>query len=256
MYKEFFDETLAKSKLTRTELVQKPGILMGDFADKGSYLINYANCLLNREIDIFDDAVFLLENNRIASACVISRGMIETYAFSKILSKRVAKALNEKKGLDSVETSLEIIDNFVNSSRFKQSEQKKIKDGVYDPNDYYFTDQAKNRFEKMLASSEHVMKALRDLYEDEIKFSEKKESSNEIIYDALSEWVHPSQTSIFHNYVPEAQYVPTSKGIVHIYDGAKFLCAGALDLINDSMNIYNWTLELADEISRRSKESS
>ena len=241
-------------KLARKRLNHKPGILVGDAEDKGIYLVNYANCLLNRQIDIFDDSVFLLENNRIPSACTISRGMIETYAFAKILSKKIAVVLSEKKGRDSVEASLKLIDGFTNSSRFEESEQKKIEKEIYDPNDYYFTEQAKHRFENKLATSEHVMKALRDLYKDEMDHAKSKESQFEISYDALSEWVHPSQTSVFHNYVPETQYVPTSMGVINIYDGAKVFCARALHFLTDSENVYNWTLELANEISNRSKE--
>ncbi|MBR9902716.1 MAG: hypothetical protein GYB15_02010 [Gammaproteobacteria bacterium] len=258
MHKKIVEESLNEAKSARNQLSHKPGIIVGNLnpQNKGLYLSNYANCLLNRQIDIFDDTIFLVENNRIPAACAISRGMIETYAFSKLLSKKIAKVLNNKTGVESVDASLQLVMDFTNSSRFKESEQKKISKGIFDPNDYMFTEEAKYRFENMLAGSEHVMNALRDLYEDELKHTSEKESQFEITYDILSEWVHPSQTSVFHNYVPETHNVPTSMGDVHLYDAAKMSCARALHFIVDSMNVYNWTIELSDEITRRGKEYS
>ena len=255
MFTTHVEKTLQEATLARSFLSKKSAIVVGYNAseNKGLYLSNYANCLLNRQIEIFDDSIFLLENDRIPAACAISRGMIETYAFSKSLSKKIALILTKKSGIDSVTDSIDLVLSFTNSSRFKVTEQKKIVDGIYDPKDYQFTEQAKNRFENMLASSEHVMNALRELYKEEIEHTKAKESRFEITYDILSEWVHPSQTSIFHNYVTETHNVPTSMGIVNIYDGARMQCAQALHFIVDSMNIYNWTIELADEISRRGK---
>ncbi|TOF01995.1 hypothetical protein CGJ31_23590, partial [Vibrio parahaemolyticus] len=77
---------------------------------------------------------------------------------------------------------LDLVIKFINSSRIKETEQKKIKKGVYDPNDYQFTDQAKYRFENMLAASEHVMNALRNVYKNEMKFSGEKQSQIEMAY--------------------------------------------------------------------------
>lgn len=258
MFNEITEKILNEAKNARKNLIHQPGIIIGTAckSDKGLYLSNYANCLLNRQIDIFDDAIFLLENGRTASACTISRGMIETYAFSSILYKKVAKIINGKSGKVSVDESLNIILEFTNSSRIKESEQKKIKKEIYNPDDYLFTEQAKHRFQNMLASSEHVMNALRELYKEEMEHSNVNESFFELIYDALSEWVHPSQTSIFHNYVPETQEIPTSMGIINLYDSARMNCAQALQLITDSMNVYDSTLKLAREITRRSNEKS
>lgn len=253
MFNEKIDTLLNEATLAREKLSQKPGIIVGDRypSNKGLFLSNYANCLLNRQLDIFDDTLLLLENNRIPAACAISRGMIETYAFAKLLSKKVAKILVSKTGKESVEESLELVIRFTNSSRWKESEQKKISKGIVDPNDYMLTEQAMHRFENMLASSEHVLDALRDLYKDERKHTGHKESQFEILYDTLSEWVHPSQTSVFHNYVPETHNRPTSMGNMHLYDGARMSCVRSLHFITDSAHIYDWTLELADEITRR-----
>ncbi len=258
LFDEVIEESLRDARLARASLTKEPGTIVGNTSssNKGLYLSNYANCLLNRQIDIFDDSILLLENDRIPSACIISRGMIETYAFSKLLSKKISKVLKNKTGSESVEDALDLTIGFINSSRLKETEQEKIRKGIFDPNDYMFTDQAKHRFENMLAGSEHVMNALRDLYKDEMAHTKEKESQFEIVYDALSEWVHPSQTSVFHNYVPETHYIPTSQGSFHLYDAARMSCARALHFITDSLNIYNWTIDLANEITRRSVESS
>ncbi|EKL0982980.1 hypothetical protein PQF34_002169 [Klebsiella aerogenes] len=258
MYNETTEKLMKEAQKAREKLAHKPGILVtgNDSQNLGLYLSNYANCLLNRQIDIFDDAILLLKNQKIPSASTISRGMIETYAFSRLLFTKVAKVLNNQDGKESVDKSLKIILEFTNSSRFKVDEQKKIKDGTYDPNDYSFTEEAINRFQNMLASSEHVMNALRELYKEEMKYSQEKESTLELIYNALSEWVHPSQTSIFHNYVPETHKIHTSLGMIHLFDSARHHCALALHLITDSMNVYDSLLELADEITRRSTVKS
>ncbi|MBI6709238.1 hypothetical protein YA0599_13480 [Pseudomonas syringae] len=237
----------------RASIVFKQGIAVGKLPNPlmGLYLESYANCLLNRQAEIYDDAVFLLNNGKIHSACTVSRGMIETYAFAKYLAKEVDKKLNSDPGIGGAEQALKIVIDFTNSSRFKQSEQKKLDKGVFNAKDYHFTDQAKLRFAHGLASSIHVMNALRDLYDDQIKYTKEKESSFELMYDYLSEWVHPSQTSIFHHYTPETHLIPTSVGEVHLHEQAYQLCVNALHFLTDSVNVYNFTLGLAGEISKR-----
>lgn len=258
MFNKEFEKRLGAAKKAREKLSHKPGVLVGSLVSyqKGLFLSNYANCLLNRQIDVFDDAILLLENDRIPAACTISRGMIETHAFAKLLSKNVANVLNTKSGKESVEESLAIVEGFLNSSRIKESEQKKISKGVYDPGEYQFTEQAKYRFENLLATSQHVMNALRNLYKEEMKFTGGKESHIEMTYDLLSEWVHPSQTSIFHNYVSDTHNVPTSLEHINIFDNAKLQCATALLFLADGMAVYDFLGALADEISKRDAESS
>lgn len=246
----------SECRLARKKISHRLGIRVGavECTEQGLYIINYANCLLNRQADIYDDTMLLIDNNRIQAACVISRGMIETYAFAKFLSKRVAAILANNSGEEGVQKALKLVISFTNSSRFKEADQKKLDKGVFVLDDYSFTEQAKHRFENSLASSEHVMDALRDLYKEETLHTKQKESGFEVLYDALSEWVHPSQTSVFHNYTPDTHKIPTSIGPIHLYDNAKYLCANALHFITDSMNIYNWTMELANEITRRGNE--
>jgi len=258
LFKKIYKERLNEAKKARQELSHKKGILVGSSHsnDRGLYLSNYANCLINRQLDIFDDTIFLLENDKTPSACTISRGMIETHAFAKLLANKVAKILNTKSGKESAEEALDFVTKFINSSRIKETEQKKISKGVYNPNEYQFTEQAKHRFENMLAGSEHVMNALRDVYKDEMKFTGKKESQIEMTYDLLSEWVHPSQTSIFHNYVPDTHNVPTSLGRVNMFDNARLQCVTALVLIMEAASVHNFMIDMANEITKRDSERS
>ncbi|WP_238084533.1 DUF5677 domain-containing protein [Pseudescherichia vulneris] len=256
MYKELLEHSLNEAKAARAELSKVSGVVVEKMSnpDDGLYLTNYANLLMNRQIDIFDDALFLLENERYQAACVISRGMIETHAFSRLLNKKVEKILTNQSGRESVDKALDVILSFTNSSRFKKSEQEKIQKRVFDPNDYMFTEETKHRFENLLAVTQHVMNALRDLYEDEMKHTKQKESDFEMTYDILSEYVHPSQTSIYHYYTPETHLVPTSVGKIHIYESAQIQCARALIFIVDTKNQHYWSSQLANEMTKRGKE--
>jgi hypothetical protein len=253
---ESVNESLSQAKTARAALSKNAGRVVGRLLDApaGAYLENYAQCLLNRQIDIFDDALFLLEGGRIASACAISRGLIETNAFAKLLGSKVAETLVSRTGPESVDACLTTVLQFTNSSRFKQTEQKKVAKGIFDIDDYQFTEQASTRLLNSLATSEHVLDALRALFKEEMNHTGRKESGFEFSYDILSEWVHPSQTSIFHQYTPETHLIPTSVGPVHLHDAARLHCVRALHFITDSESVHTWLLELAKEISRRSVE--
>lgn len=253
MYKELIEQSLNEAKAARTALSKINGVAVGKMHNpaRGLYLTNYANLLMNRQIDIFDDGLHLLENERYQAACIVSRGMIETHAFSRLLNKKVEKILTNQSGHESVDKAIDVILGFTNSSRFKKSEQEKIQKGVFDPDDYMFTEEAKYRFENLLAVSQHVMNALRDLYEDEMKQTNQKESNFEQTYDILSEYVHPSQTSIYQYYTPETHLVPTSVGNIHAYESAQIQCARALHFIVDAKNQLNWSLQLANEMTKR-----
>lgn len=253
MFKDAINKSLSDAKEARAALTKRQGLIVGAIpgANGGLHLANYAVCLLNRQIDIFDDSILLLENNRIPSACIVSRGMIETHAFARLLASSVSKKLSEKDGKESVEQCLDIVLRFTNSSRYKETEQKKLAKGTFKLDDYAFTEQAKSRMSSSVAASEHVMNALRALYKEELDHTKDKESQFEIVYDALSEWVHPSQTSIFHNYVPATHLVPTSQGEVHLHEAARLQCVRALHFITDSKNVHEWLIGLAGEISKR-----
>ncbi|KJG26766.1 hypothetical protein UB37_00530 [Photobacterium iliopiscarium] len=131
MFNKVVEDSLNEAKAARAELSKHPAIFVGEKGknDGGLYLSNYANCLLNRQIDIFDDSILLLENDRVASACTISRGMIETYSFAKLLADKISKILTNSEGPESVEKALDVLMGFTNSSRYKQTEQKKTGQG-------------------------------------------------------------------------------------------------------------------------------
>ena len=255
MFEQKTNDALAESTSARALLQKAPGRLIANVANAlpGDYLSNYSQCLLNRQIDIFDDAKFLLDNNRIPSACAISRAMIETYAIAKLLGTTIESALNKNQGRASADDCLAITLRFTNSSRFKETEQKKMANGIFSPNDYKFTKQASERMLKLLATSEHVMNALRALYKEEMTNTGKLESLFELIYDGLSEWVHPSQTSIFHNYVPDTHLVPTSAGETYLHDTARLLCIRALHFITQASLIHAWLVALSNEIDMRAQ---
>lgn len=254
LYTENIEKNLLEAKEVRKKLNKFEGVVVGKKRNPpmGLYLLNYANLLMDRQIDIFDDAILLLDNKRYQAACIISRGMIETHAFSRLLNNSVEKILRNHTGLESVDKALDVILKFTNSSRFKKIEQTKIKDGIFNPDDYMFTEQAKYRFENFLAASQHVAEALRKMYEEEKAQTQHKESQFEITYDALSEYVHPSQISIFNYYTPDIHLTPTSFGDIHTYDSARFLCARALHFIVDAENQHHWSTLLAQEMTNRS----
>lgn len=251
--KDMINEMLKEAIDARSKLKRRRGILVHNLPSpkSGLYLENYANCLLNRQLDIFDDSLSLLKNDRFQSACIISRGMVETHAFARFLNKKIEKVLVNGQGKESAEKALDLVVKFTNSSRFKKGEQQKIKDGVFNPQDYMFTEQAKYRFENMLSFSQHVVEALKEMYKDEKEQSQRNESQFEMLYDILSEYVHPSQTSIFHYYTPETHHIPTSMGTIHFYESAKQQCVQALHFIVDSKNIYKWSIDLAEEMTKR-----
>jgi Family of unknown function (DUF5677) len=244
---------LDESKRVRALLSKRDGVLVERQPNPpaGAYLENYSRCLLNRQIDIFDDTVLLLENGRIPSACVISRAMIETFAFAKQLANSISIILDSKSGTESVNTCIDLTLKYTNSSRFKETEQKKVSKSIFALNDYQFTTQARVRMENSLATSEHVMNALRSLYKEEMEHTGRNESQYELVYDALSEWVHPSQTSVFHNNVPETHGIPTSVGVTQLYDVACLQCVRALHFLTNSEKIHCNIVGLANEITQR-----
>ncbi|HEY9031976.1 MAG TPA: hypothetical protein VIM93_11490 [Kangiella sp.] len=247
MIEERVKKIFEEAELSRSKLAKKDVSFLGVLAEttSGDYLRNFAGCVLNRQIDIFDDTMFLLGADRVQAACTISRAMIETYAFSKHLYSRVHKTIGSGVSQEAVDAALKEVLKFTNSSRHKVNEQEKVAKGVFSLGDYEFTAQARERMAMGLAASEHVMNALRELYKEEKAHTGEVESRFELTYDILSEWVHPSQTSIFHHYVKETQMIPCSFGIVNLFDSARFQCAVALHFITDAATQYERALALA-----------
>jgi hypothetical protein len=86
------------------------------------------------------------------------------------------------------------------------------------------------------AQSIHVLNAMRFLFALELEQSGLKEISYELTYNALSEWVPPSQTSLLHKYAVATHHVETSLGTVSLDERLRYECAGGLRLIQFSGN--------------------
>jgi hypothetical protein len=133
---------------------------------------------------------------------------------------------------------------FINSSRFKVEEQKGLKEGKFTVDDYHFTEEARGRMEKETAQSVHVLNAMRLLFGFEMEQTGQKESSFEITYNGLSEWVHPSQTSLMHRYAKETQFIETSLGAVSLDVRMKFECAEGVKLIQQCGYLHRDMMKL------------
>ncbi|RAN43060.1 hypothetical protein RB25_24555 [Herbaspirillum rubrisubalbicans] len=72
---------------------------------------------MNRQVDIYDDAILILNGGRLSSACIVCRGMIETYAIAKIIGEKIFKILSEKDGAKSLDECDKVLLNFI---KFRQ----------------------------------------------------------------------------------------------------------------------------------------
>lgn len=213
----------------------------------GQLFANFGRTVNNRVIDLFDDAVLLVDADRAASACILARCLMETHAVGMYALNEVTKAAE---GDDFDRIGKKVL-AFVNSSRIKVDEQKSLKGGEYSLNDYYFTDEARERMLAEAAQGVHVLNAMRYMFEVEIKLTGHQESGNELTYRGLSEWVHPSQTSLLHHYVEDAQGVETSIGKVCMKDSRRRLCVSALALIQNTPSVCSAIEEVSDILHRR-----
>lgn len=257
MIKEATEMALNQARDGRAALSKVKPVLVGKsaLAPASAYLRSFAGCILNRHIDVYDDAILLLNNERYQAACMVGRAMIETYAFAGYFYGKLSKLLCSEDCHSVTEDALDLILKFTNSSRYKVGEQERLSKGVFSLDDYSFTAQAIERMSMGLAGSEHVMNALRELYKAEKKHLSSVESPTELTYDILSEWVHPSQTSLFHHYVEETHDIPTSVGNVKFFDHAILQCATAIRFIAGAGDHCRWAMELADEMDRRARNN-
>lgn len=192
--------------------------------DGGTIYLNYSRTISNRMLSLYDDCVLLLREERIATGCIVARCILETFAVGHFAHSEVTKAY-EAIGVDAAIT---VALEYVNSSRIKVEEQKRLKNNKFSAKDYYFTKQALGRMQKEEAASKHIMNALRYLFRLEMDRTKQPESQLEFVYEALSEWTHPSQTSLMHAFTPETWDVPTSVGPLSIWDAAISRCSHAL----------------------------
>lgn len=256
MENELLNESLKQLEIfkdIRKKLQKKDCYFVWDKINKkwSYYIINISNCIYNRQLDIFDDALFLLENNRIPSACILSRCIIETHAFWMLLYDKVSRKIDDNSKIEDI---LNTIIEFTNSSRIKKELQEEFKSWKLEADKYNFTEQALDRMINELAKTKHVMDWLRIVYENEIIDRKIEKSEYELLYNALSEWVHPSQTSVFHNYTTETHLIKTSFGEVHLYDFAKMQCINALWFIQFTQRLYDITFQLWNIIDKIPKK--
>jgi len=245
-------EKLEEARNCRMRLAHVPVCALRNASnpEPGAFVSNYAGGLLNRQIDIFDDAILLLDNGRLASACAVARGMLETYAMAIYATDEIAKVFNKgTTAKEKVKGAVEKVLSFTNSSRFKKTQQEKLAKGIFELSDFHFTEEAQARMLNSLAGNVHVMNALRFLYDEQKKRTGSKESATELAYDGLSEWVHPSQTSVWHRYSEEVHLIDTSMGKMHLNDSAMIGISYALHFITASQDVYEGMVEVADKIT-------
>lgn len=190
----------------------------------GIVYLNYSRTISNRMLSLYDDCVLLLRDERTASGCVIARCILETFAVGHFAHFEVTKAYES----DGADAAHRVVLEYVNSSRIKVEEQKRLKKNKFSAKDYHFTKQALDRMQKEEAAAKHIMNALRHLFRLEMDGTKQPESQLEFVYEVLSEWTHPSQTSLMHAFTRETWNVPTSVGPISIWDAAISGCSHAL----------------------------
>ncbi|MEG3088723.1 DUF5677 domain-containing protein [Sphingomonas sp. PB4P5] len=244
---EFANRLLAEAAAARVNLQVADVLFLGAMgvADPGRHFANYANMIFNRIVSLYDDCELLLKNQRIPAACVLARCILETYAVGEFALSEVVKGFNNGGLKKAGETVLA----YVNSSRIKVEEQKRLKDGVFSADDYFFTPEAVARMQNEEAVSKHILNAMRNLFKREMTTSSRKESMFEMIYEQLSEWTHPSQTSLFHAFAEDTWLVETRAGKISIWDGARGACGQAMHFITAAPDLRDRMTEAAKELS-------
>lgn len=242
-----FRATLVSSRTARSKLKKKEVVYYGKKPKTAGLLfVNYAAMVLNRKIDLFDDVIFMLNAKKLSSACILSRCVMETHAVGVYALVELEKHIQEHGASGANEKVL----RYINSSRFKVDEQKGLKAGKFKLDDFHFTEEAKDRMERGTAQSVHVLNAMRMLYRFEMEQTGAKESIIELNYNALSEWVHPSQTSLFHRYATETQRIETSFGPVNLRTRMKLECVSGIMFIQEGGNNYEAMIKLGDDLHR------
>lgn len=244
---EFAENALQESKEARATLSVVETRFLGEegVSDPGLHFSNYADMVWSRIITLFDDCVLLLDNDRISAACVLARCILETYAVGDFAAHEVVRTFNDG-GLKKASAT---VLGYVNSSRFKVEEQKRLKAGKFKEDDYHFTAQALKRMKGEEAVSKHILNAMRHLFAREMAITGAKESRFELVYDQLSEWTHPSQTSLFHAFTPRAWLTETSVGKISVWDAARAACAHGMHCITALPDLHDRMNDVARQLS-------
>ena len=237
--------SLAESRAARSQLIKRNVVYYGKKpSTAGLHFINYASMVLNRKIDLFDDVIFMLEAKKLSSACILSRCVMETHAVGVYALVELEKHVKRYGATGAGEKVL----RYINSSRFKVEEQKALKAGKFKLDEFHFTKEAKSRMEKEAAQSVHVLNAIRMLYRFEMEQTGKRESNIELTYNALSEWVDPSQTSLLHRYASEAQAIESSVGAISLRVRMKLECVTGINFIQVAGEIYETMRKLGNDL--------
>lgn len=210
-----------------------------------SHIRNFGAMILNRSIDNFDDALFLINAHRYPAACSIARGLIETIAFGYYTLNVARNELMNNGGNSAIETVI----NHTNSSFFKVDQQKLLKKGLIKIDDYHFTEEAKKRMLSGEAGSVKITKALSEMFKDERGESGQSESQFELIYKVLCEWTHPSQMSLLTYYSEDGQATATSDGPLDAKQAAKLHCVLGLEIIHCLPALYSDLNALAARVT-------
>lgn len=244
---EATEKSLAVSAKTRAALQLAEVKFLGAMgvADPGRHFSNYANMIFNRILTLYDDCELLLSRRRTSAACVMARCIVETYAVGKFAAYEVVKGFNN----GGLQKAGKIVLAYVNSSRIKAEEQKRFKAGTFSPDDHHFTPEALARMQNEEAASKHILNAMRHLFKQEMSVSSRKESAFELLYEQLSEWTHPSQTSLFHAFAEDTWLVETSIGKISIWDGARGACGQAMHFITAVSDLRDRMTEVAKDLS-------
>lgn len=244
---EATEKSLAVSANARAKLQLADVQFLGAMgvADPGRHFSNYANMIFNRVVTLYDDCDLLLSRGRTSAACVMARCIVETYAVGEFAAHEVVKGFNN----GGLQKAGETVLAYVNSSRIKAEEQKRFKAGTFSPDDYHFTPDALARMQNEEAVSKHILNAMRHLFKQEMNVSSRKESAFELLYEQLSEWTHPSQTSLFHAFAQDTWLVETSIGKISIWDGARGACGKAMHFITAVSDLRDRMTEVAQDLS-------
>ena len=247
--REYAKERLAAVKAARIEQVIRTERYAGPNGrhDSGTNYRNFSRTISNRMLSLYDDCELLITEDRISSACVLARCVIETFAVGHFAQFEIEKAL--KTG--GPDKAGRVILEYINSSRLKVEEQKRFKTMKFSASDYHFTEQALERMLKEEAAAKHIMNALRYLFRLEMNTTGRTESQLEFVYEALSEWTHPSQTSLMHAFTREAWDIPTSIGPVSLWDAALECCSDALCCLLDLPELTSQMHQLASQLSAK-----
>jgi len=245
--REVAEQALAEAAEARKFMEFHEILFLGPtgITDPGRHYDNYANMIWNRILSLYDDCALLLGADRIPAACAMARCILETYAVGEFSKHEVAKAF----GKGGIAAAGEVVLAYINSSRLKVEEQKRFKAGTFSRDDYHFTEQALQRMTNEEAVSKHILNALRNLFKREMDITQRNESQFELTYETLSEWTHPSQTSLFHAFAKQAWTVETSAGLISIWDGALAACARGMHFVTAVPELVGNMKDVADQLS-------